>query len=218
VISFKRDSDRTKMELAYALMNWGTSLGRRGQRARAIELKREAVGKLHEVFGFDHYMTGTFQQRLAEELFALDRLDEATAVLDSSISTQEKQATRNYREIGVALRLRGGIQIRQGNLGAAERTLSRARTLLDSMGASRTIPEIGIAAEFAKLFEARNDVAAARREYEHAYALARETVGMTNLMTLSAIGRLAAFEERVGNATKAAALRRDSTAAVQKEK
>jgi tetratricopeptide (TPR) repeat protein len=213
IASFQRDSVRSRAELAFALTNWGTILGRRGLYARAAELKREGLRNLQSVYGPQHYLSAVFQQRLTEELLQLDRLDEARAVIDSAIAVQESLSPTNFRETGSALRVRGAIQTRSGQLHAAEQTLKRAHSLLDSMGETRTVPEIGILTEFSRLYEATGRMSMARSELERALAIARKELGPGHVVTLASIGRLADFSSRTGDPDRAVLLRADSVAA-----
>jgi hypothetical protein len=158
-------------------------------------------------------LAAVFQQRLTEELLQLDRLDEARAVIDSAIAVQESLSPTNFRETGSALRVRGAIQTRSGQLHAAEQTLKRAHSLLDSMGETRTVPEIGILTEFSRLYEATGRMSMARSELERALAIARKELGPGHVVTLASIGRLADFSSRTGDPDRAVLLRADSVAA-----
>lgn len=213
IASFMRDSARTSADLAFALVNWGTMLGRRGQYVRAAALKREGLRRTQAVHGPSHSITAIFQQRLGEELVMLDSLTAARLVVDSAIAIHEAGIPTNHRELCAALRLRGAIETKAGNFDAAARTLARARALLDSMGNVRIVPEIGVLTEYSRLHEARGRTTDARRELERAYALAREQFGPASVFTLASIGRLAQFEMRHGDTVRAASLRADSVTA-----
>lgn len=212
VESYRHDSTRTRAELAFALLNWGTAIGRRGNHLRAVALKREGLHSLQQVYGPTHSLTAVFQQRLGEELVQLDSLTAARLVVDSAIAIQGTLAPRNYLEFGIALRLLGAVERKSGNLAQAERHLTRARAMLDSMGTVRTVPQIGIHTEFSRLLEARNRVEPARLELEQAYATARDRLGPAHVLTLATAGHLADFAARHGDPERAAALRKDSAA------
>ncbi|BAH40441.1 putative serine/threonine protein kinase [Gemmatimonas aurantiaca T-27] len=218
VESYRHDSTRTRGELAFTLLNWGTAIGRRGDHWRAAALKREGLRTMQQIYGPTHSLTAVFQQRLGEELVQLDSLSAARQVMDSAIAIQETLAPRNYLEFGVGLRLLGAVERKAGNLAAAERHLTRARTMLDSMGNVRTVPEIGIHTEFSRLWEAHNRTEPARQELERAYAMARERLGPGHLLTRTTIGHLAAFAARHGDPERAAALRKDSAAMTSNSK
>lgn len=212
VTSFKNDSLATRTELGFTLLNWGTSLSRRGQAERAVELKREALRHLQGVYGPDHYLAAGFRQRLADDLVKTGRLNEAQATIDSAIVVQESLAQTNYLELSLALRVRAAIETRTGRLDIAQRTLQRAHTMLDKLGAVRTVPEVGIMQEFARLYEARGQIPAARSELEQAHALAKEKLGPSSVHTLNVMSRLADFYARTGDSVKATAIRADSAA------
>ena len=215
VASYKHDSLKTRTELGFTLLNWGTSLSRRGQAERSVELKREGLRHLQGVYGPDHYLTAMFRQRLAEDLFKTGRFVEAQVTIDSALAVQESLAQANYLELCIALRVRGAIETSTGRLAVAQRTLQRAQSLLDKLGQVRTVPEVGIMQEFARLYEARSDFPAARSELEKAYALAREKLGTSSVFTLAVMGRLADLHTRMGDAVKASTLRADSAALVR---
>lgn len=212
VASYRQDSTRTRAELAFTLLNWGTAIGRRGDHLRAAALKRGALHSMRQVYGPTHSLTATFQQRLGEELAQLDSLPAARLVVDSAIAIQETLTPRNYLEFGITLRLLGAVERKSGNLAVAERHLTRARVMLDSMGEVRTVPAIGIHAEFSRLFEARNQLEPARAELEQAYATARDRLGPSHSLTLATVGHLASLVARQGDTVRAVALRRDSSA------
>jgi serine/threonine-protein kinase len=212
VQSYRHDSARTRAELAFTLLNWGTAIGRRGDHLRAAALKRGGLRTMQQVYGPTHSLTAGFQQRLGEELVHLDSLTAARLVIDSAIAIQGTLAPRNYLEFGIALRVLGAVERKSGNLAAAERHLTRARAMLDSMGTVRTVPEIGIHTEFSRLLEARNRMEPARLELEQAYATARDRLGPAHVLTLATVGHLADFAARHGDPERAAALRKDSAA------
>ena len=212
IASYKRDSLRSRQELGFTLLNWGTALSRRGYAPRAVELKREGLRHLRSAYGSDHYLTALFRQRLAEDLFKIGNIGEARAMVDSAIAVQEALPQTNFLELCVALRLRGAIETRTGRLDQAERTLQRSRALLDTLGAVRTVPEIGIMMEYARLLEARGKPEQARGELEGALALARKTVGASSVFTLGVMSRLADLHARIGDSAKAATIRADSAA------
>ena len=197
-----------------SMVNWGTALGRRGEFERAAALKRTGLRHVQQVHGPRFMLSAIIKQRLAEELFRLGDLDGASATLDSELSFQESISPRNLMELCVALRLRGAIQTIEGEFAVAGRTLARARGLLDSLGAVRTVPEVGVRLEFAKLYEATGRAPMALSELERALSLSREKLGPTHVTTLVALGRLAEFAARTGDPSRAASLRADSAATV----
>lgn len=212
VASFRRDSARARGELAFVLLNWGTALGRRGDRVRAAALKRDGLRALEETYGPTHSLTAIFQQRLGDELIHLDSLEAARVLVDSALVVQESIAPRNYVELVNALRLRAAIARRSGHLEDAGQLLTRSRALLDSMGAAQTLPAIAVYTELSRWYEARRELLPARRALEQAYAIAVERLGASHVLTRTAIGDRAAFADRRGMSEESSALRRDSVA------
>jgi serine/threonine-protein kinase len=212
VESYDRDSVRARFERSYALVNWGMLQTRMGRLDNAVTLKRRALSDMESTIGPDNISTVRVQLRLADDLLLLGRLPEARAVADSALNALSHLASSHPLEWSSTLRVRGAVAARERDTGMALALFDRATTYVQQVqGGSRIGPEVALLSEYGRLYEAGNDRRRAESSFLRAYEIARDGVGASNPVTLAALGRLAAFGDRVGDTARARAWRADSS-------
>ncbi|MEQ1693036.1 MAG: serine/threonine-protein kinase, partial [Gemmatimonas sp.] len=211
VESYDQDSVRARFERSYALVNWGMLQTRMGRLAEAVTLKRRALSDMEITIGPDNISTVRVQQRLADDLLLLGRLAEARAVADSALDALARLATSHPLEWSQALRVRGAVAARAGDAVRARVMFDSAATYVRQLqGGSRIGPEIALLSEYGRLHERSGDRIRAESSFRSAYEIARDGVGASNPLTLAALGRLAAYGDRIGDSARARAWRADS--------
>jgi eukaryotic-like serine/threonine-protein kinase len=193
-VALQRDSARTGSDLGLLLMNWGTSVGRRGDFQRAAELKRRGLRIIYSTLGPTHYVAAVGASRVADELIHLNRIAEGRGLVDSALATHEAAAPRSLPEISYSLRLLAAYQLAAGEKQAAARTITRATALLDSVTGSRPALETNLLLVSADLHLANGQRDAARADVAKAAAIAREKLGPKHLLTTTTAKRLASLD------------------------
>ncbi len=186
-----RDSARTGSDLGLLLINWGSSVGRRGEYARAADLKRRGLEIVRKTLGPTHYVAAVAESRLADELIHLQRVSEGRGLVDSALAVHEASTPRSLLEISYSLRLLAAYQLAAGEKDAAARTIRRARTMLDSVKAGRPALEANLLMVSADLNVANGRRDAARTDLQQAANVAREKLGPKHLLTVLTARRLA---------------------------
>jgi eukaryotic-like serine/threonine-protein kinase len=190
-----RDSARTGSDRGLLLINWGSSVGRRGEFARAADLKRRGLTIVYSTLGPTHYVAAVAQSRLADELVHLNRVQEGRGLVDSALAVHESLQPRSHVEISYSLRLLAAYQLAAGERQAAAQTISRASALLDSVKAGRPALETNLLLVTADLHLANGKPGEARAAVERAAALAREKLGPKHLLTAQTARRLASMQD-----------------------
>lgn len=188
-----RDSARTGSDLGLLLINWGSSVGRRGEYARAADLKRRGLEIVRKTLGPTHYVAAVAESRLADELIHLQRVSEGRGLVDSALAVHEASTPRSMLEISYSLRLLAAYQLAAGEKDAAARTIRRARTMLDSVKAGRPALEANLLMVSADLNVSNGRRDAARIDLQQAADVAREKLGPKHLLTAITAKRLAAL-------------------------
>jgi tetratricopeptide (TPR) repeat protein len=215
VASYGQDSVRARFERSYALVNWGTLLGRQGRFDDAVRIKRRALVDIETVFGSGNISTVRVQQRLADDLLQLGRASEARGLADSTLDALARLTTPHPMEWAHSLRVRAAVATREGRLDEGERLLDRATTYVAQLrGGAKVGPEVALLSEYGRLYEARGKRERAAVSFQRAYDVARAGAGASNAVTLAALGRLAAFAKRAGDASRADSLLADSARTV----
>lgn len=193
IAALTRDSVRSSGDLGLSLVNWGTSLGRRGLHERAVPLQRAGLARIAASLGPRHYITATGQSRLANELLQLGRIAEAKALTDSSIATLTSLVPMSASEVCYSLRVHAAVELAAGDRDGAKRTLARAWALIGQTGSSRPPLEANLLLVAADVHLADGDRAAAQLKFERADSLATAALGPNHATSRLAASRLVAF-------------------------
>jgi len=162
VAALEPDSLHAGQELAVQLVNWGAALSERGQYADALKIRQRAVLTIERALGPSHLMTAVLQSRLADDYRRANRTREARAVIDSAVVDLSRPDNPSALEYCSALRARARIQLADGQLADAHRSIQLARRVAAPL--ERTQPDMMIALRVleSSVLTARYDSAGAR--------------------------------------------------------
>ena len=163
VAALEPDSLHADQDVAVLLMNWATMLSDRDEYADAIRIRQRALVRIERALGPSHMMTATMQSRAAVDYRQVKRLREARALIDSSLAVLSRLQPPNLPEYSVALRIRGQLQIGDGQLADATRSLQQALNLVAPLERTRPDLVMDVRIVQASLLTARHDTAGARR-------------------------------------------------------
>jgi tetratricopeptide (TPR) repeat protein len=93
--------------------------------ARALEIKRKAIGESHEE-------TGISYRRVAVLLLALDRVTEARAAIDRAVAIDEKARPKDHPELGWAALTLGDVERAERHPRAAVAAYERSVQILEA--------------------------------------------------------------------------------------
>jgi tetratricopeptide (TPR) repeat protein len=143
-------------------VKWGAALSERGQYADALKIRQRAVLAIERALGLSHLMTAVLQSRLADDYRRANRTREARAVIDSAVVVLSSPDNPSAIEYCSALRARARIQLADGQLADAHRSIKLARRVAAPL--ERTQPDMMIALRVleSSVLTARSDSAGAR--------------------------------------------------------
>ena len=179
-----------------ALAFQGQSLLIRGRPADAEPKVRRLLTLTAQRLGPDHYLTAQAQNLLARVMMALGRFPEGRALVDSAIANNEAAKARDPMYLGEMYLTRAGFEIKLHDWAAVERSLARAASQRDQLGAQRPILDISILYTTAALLEEQGRIGPARETFRRAVAEAHEKLQVGAKNVGLAESKLQAFEAR----------------------
>jgi serine/threonine-protein kinase len=113
-------------------------IGDLGDHQAALALKRINLDAAHKAYGDAHPSTSLARTTLARTLLALNRLDEAAALIDMDGQTRERLWGKQHAQYGVYLQNLARVQLRRGLLEQARASIVQAISI------SRGAGEVGM--------------------------------------------------------------------------
>jgi eukaryotic-like serine/threonine-protein kinase len=185
-------SQRHRTALAFL----GQSLMIRGRPLEAEPRLRQLLTMTVARLGRDHYLSAQAQNLLAKCLQALDRHQEAWALVDSAIVNNLAAASRDPMYLGEMYLTRATSEIAVRDWAGARRSLASATAQRERLGAQRPLLDVSIRVTTGVLEEAQGDIAAARATLTQAVATAKANLPPGAKNAALAEARLKAFELR----------------------
>lgn len=178
-------------QYAAALQNTAAMYLRRGAYAQALPPSLESYESLLAAFGPKHPSTGTTAYSVAIALLHLQRYDEAREYAERAMRAYEPSLGADSPAVAMVLALNGEIDLRAGDLAAAESSLERALRLAtrheDDWRRASYLSQLG------KVAHLSGDLDTAKTRLTQARALQSTVRTQSTIDLAETVGRLAAL-------------------------